>query len=166
MPLLFPNNDREKNILVKWASDKLHGADFGQCRAIGVHHGDEIVAVAIYNGYRPPNIDITFVTISPRWASPKTVKALLRYPFKQLGCKRITAITEATNQPARAFLCRLGFKLEGIHPGALLTGDAITYGLLAKDAARWLEEIPGVEKYAFIARSARSSGDCERANCL
>jgi RimJ/RimL family protein N-acetyltransferase len=46
----------------------------------------------------------------------------------------------ATNQPARAFLCRLGFKQEGIHPDALPDGDAVTYGLLRKDAARWLED--------------------------
>jgi hypothetical protein len=56
-------------MLVNWAGDRLGVADFRPCTAIGVVHRDEIVAAAIYNNYRPPNIDITFVTPSPRWAS-------------------------------------------------------------------------------------------------
>lgn len=140
MPLIWPKNRGETDTLVQWASQQLGGLDFGLCEAIGVHHGDELVAVAVYNGLRWPNIEITFVTSSPRWASPSAVKALIAYPFRQLGVRRITAVTEAKNQPARAFLCRLGFKPEGFHPDALPTGDAITYGLLRKDASKWLGE--------------------------
>lgn len=133
--------------LAAWAADRLGtpNHDFGPHVSIGVVHRDQIVAAAIYNEYRHPNIQVTFVTASPRWASPGTVKTILRYPFLQLGCSRITAITNATNQPARAFLCRLGFREEGIHPDALPDGDAVTYGLLRKDAARWLEDKERVE---------------------
>lgn len=140
MPVLIPSNQDETDTLVKWASDRLGLKSFGPCTAIGIVHHSKLVAVAVFNEYRHPNIEITFVTSSPRWASPQSVRAILAYPFKQLGCKRITAITEATNQPARAFLCRLGFKHEGTHPDALPNGTAITYGLLARDAAPWLEE--------------------------
>ena len=140
MPVLFPKNEAETRTLVEWASDRLGLKSFGPCSVVGVHHGNKLVAVAVFSEYRHPNIEITFVTESPRWASPKTVRTILSYPFLQLGCKRITAITEAANQPARAFLCRLGFCKEGEHPDALPTGMAITYGLLRKDAARWLEE--------------------------
>lgn len=126
--------------LAAWAGERIGVKDFGPCIAIGVSHKDQIVAAAIYNEYRHPNIEVTFVTASPRWASPGAIKAIIGYPFLQLGCKRITAITDAKNQPARAFLCRLGFREEGVHPDALPTGDAVTYGLLRKHAARWLEE--------------------------
>jgi RimJ/RimL family protein N-acetyltransferase len=128
--------------LAAWAAERLalKNFNFGPCVSIGVVHKGELVAAAIYNEYRHPNIQITFVTTSPRWASPGAVRTILQYPFRQLGCKRITAITDATNQPARAFLCRLGFKEEGVHPDALPSGDAVTYGLVAKDAARWLSE--------------------------
>ncbi len=129
--------DRE---LARWAGERLGISDFGPMSAIGVVHGSDIVAAAIFSNYRIPNIEVTFVTSSPRWASPKAVREIISYPFKQLGCKRITAVTEATNQPARAFLCRLGFRQEGVHPDALPTGDAITYGLLERDASRWLAE--------------------------
>lgn len=126
--------------LATWAGERIGISDFGPCVSIGVTHKGEIAAVAVYSRYSHPDIHVTFVTSSPRWASPGAIKAILGYPFKQLGCKRISAITSATNQPARAFLCRLGFKQEGIHPDAFPDGDAISYGLLRKDAARWLSE--------------------------
>jgi RimJ/RimL family protein N-acetyltransferase len=124
----------------RWAGDRIGVEDWGPCRAIGVMWHGEIVAAAVFNNFRWPNIEISFVTASPRWATPQAVKAIFRYPFVQLDCKRLTSTTEATNQRARAFLCRLGFRHEGTHPDALPTGDAATYGLLRKDAAKWLTE--------------------------
>lgn len=124
--------------LSKWAERRLEVEDFGLCKTIGVMCDDEIVAVAVFNQWRHPNIEISFVTSDRRWATPEAVRAILRYPFVQLGCKRITSTTEAKNQRARAFLCRLGFREEGYHPDALPNGDAVTYGLLARDAARWI----------------------------
>ena len=116
--------------------------------SIGVAHRGKIVAVAVFNNYRPPNIEITFVTTSSRWASPNAVRTIIRYPFLELRCKRITAIIEATNQPARAFLCRLGFKLEGVHPDVFTSGAAETYGLLLKDAGRWVAEEFHEQRYS------------------
>jgi RimJ/RimL family protein N-acetyltransferase len=125
-------------VLIRWAGERLGIADFRPCSTIGVERHGEIVAVAIYNNYRPPCIDITFVSSSPRWASKHVIRTMLRYPFVQLGCKRLTAVTAAQNVTARAFLQRLGFFQEGVHPDALPTGDAVSHGLLAKHAARWL----------------------------
>jgi RimJ/RimL family protein N-acetyltransferase len=140
--LLFHCDDA----LAKWAGDRL-GMEIGKPNtSIGVVHRNELVAVAVFNNFRLPNIEITFVTSSPRWASPGAVRAILRYPFVQLRCKRLTAIIEATNQPARAFLCRLGFKLEGIHPDVFASGAAETYGLLLKDAQRWVAEESPLEQ--------------------
>jgi len=124
--------------LAHWAGSRIGIVDFGPSVAIGVAHKGEIVAAAIYNQYSHPNIYITFVTSSPRWASPGAVKAIFRYPFVQLKCKRITAVTEAKNERAKAFLVRLGFKAEGVHPDLFPDDDGLSYGLLARDAARWL----------------------------
>jgi RimJ/RimL family protein N-acetyltransferase len=66
------------------------------------------------------------------------VSAILRYPFVQLRCARVTAVTQSQNARARGFLCRLGFRQEGVHPDALPSGDAVSYGLLARDATRWI----------------------------
>lgn len=113
-------------------------------RSFGVIRDNMLIAVIFFSEYRPPNIEITVWSNDRRWATRPVIRAVMQYAFQQLGCKRITATTEATNQPARAFLCHFGFRQEGIHPDALPTGDAVSYGLLRKDAARWLAEDPGL----------------------
>lgn len=127
-------------LLARWAGERLGIADFGPCVTIGVVHSGRIVAVALYNKYLHPNIEVTFVTASPRWASPGAVRTILSYPFVQLSCKRVTATTESANHAARRFLERLGFRQEGYHPDALPSGDAVTYGLTRAGAARWLRK--------------------------
>lgn len=124
--------------VARWAGERLRVADWGPCRAIGIVRGGDLVAGVVYSQYRHPNIEVSIATSARSWATPGAIRAIMRYPFVQLGCKRLTATTEATNQRARAFLCRLGFRQEGLHPDALPTGDAVTYGLLARDAARWI----------------------------
>jgi RimJ/RimL family protein N-acetyltransferase len=59
------------------------------------------------------------------------------YPFNQVGCRRLTATTEAKNQPVRAFLCHLGFREEGVIRQGFPTDDAVVYGML-RDECRWL----------------------------
>ena len=126
--------------VARWAGERLGVDDWGPCTTIAVLRNWEIVAAAVYNNYRHPNIEGSFVTTDPRWATPGVVRTMFRYPFVQLECKRVTATIEAKNQRIRAFLCRLGFREEGYHVDALPSGDAITLGLLAKDAARWIGE--------------------------
>ena len=136
--MLVYGHDRELSL---WAGKRL-GLD-GPIRgydpvAIGVARGGAIVAVALFANHQGPNIEITFVTSTPRWASHEMIRGILSYPFVQLACKRVTAVTEACNTDARAFLERLGFCQEGTHPDAFPSGDGISYGLLRKDAERWL----------------------------
>lgn len=126
--------------LSRWAGDQLGIRDWGPCSAIGVVARGNLVAAAVFHCYRDPDIEISFVTTDKRWATPQTVRGIMRYPFIQLGCKRMTAITGATNQSTRTFLCRLGFRQEGYHRDAFHADDAVSYGLLRKDAARWLAE--------------------------
>jgi hypothetical protein len=145
--------------LSRWAGDRLGISDFGPCVAIGVLRNEKIAAVAVFSQYRHPNIEISFVMENPRWATVHAVSGILRYPFVQVGCKRVSAITEGTNQRARAFLCRLGFQLEGIHPDLLPTGDGYSYGLLRKDAARWLKEDNHGQIESLTASNPRSRCD-------
>lgn len=126
--------------IAAWAGRQLGIADWGPCSAIGVLRNHELVAAAVFNRFVWPNIEISFVTTDRRWATPQAVKAIMVYPFLQLGVKRLTSTTEASNQRAIAFLCRMGFRLEGEHPDALPSGTALTFGLLRKDAEKWLAE--------------------------
>lgn len=140
--------------LARWAGDRIGVSDFGPCQAIGVIRNAEIAAVAVFNQFRWPNIEISFVTADPRWATRQNIREIMGYPFNKLQCKRLTAITEHTNQRTIAFLCRLGFREEGYHPDVFENGNAaITYGLLRKDALRWIEDIPSGEKRRLASSS-------------
>jgi len=107
--------------------------------AIGVASDEgEIIGVAIYHNFRHTDIEITFVTSTPRWATKATVRSLLHYPFFQLGVDRMTAITRKSNKKARKLLEGLGFLLEGTHPYAAMGKTACTYGLYRQNAIdRW-----------------------------
>lgn len=136
--MLIYGHDRELSL---WAAQQLgfeHPICAREPKAIGVARNGRIVAAAIFSRYDPPSIEVTFVTTTPRWASRKAIKAILSYPFVQLGCRRVTAITEECNRPARAFLERIGFRQEGIHPDAFASGTGISYGLLRAAAEQWL----------------------------
>ena len=110
--------------------------------AIGVaSDSGDIMGVAIYHNYRQNDIEITFITATPRWATPGNIRALLHYPFIQLGVKRMTAITKKSNKKARSFMTRLGFVLEGTHPYAARDcTTSCTYGLYSKNAEKWTNE--------------------------
>lgn len=115
-------------------------ADFGASVAIGVSSpGGDLLAGAVYNNWRAPNIEITFAIGSSKWASRGAIACILRYPFVQLGCLRITAFTAARNERARAFLVNplIGFQQEGYHPNGFPEDDAVSYGLLRRNC-RWL----------------------------
>lgn len=129
-------------LVARWCGIHLGIRDFGPCAAVGVLDSDKnLVAGAVFNNYRPPNIEISFVSTSPKWATKGNITGILSYPFR-IGCERITAVVAAENIVTQKFLQRLGFVIEGYHPRALRTGAAITYGLL-KEQCRWLGEASG-----------------------
>ncbi len=75
------------------------------------------------------------------WLSRGNLKVFLGdYPFKQLGCHRISAMVAKSNKKARHVIERLGFRNEGTIRGAFAPGkDGIFYGLL-KEESRFLRE--------------------------
>ncbi len=114
--------------------------------AIGVTDEENILCVALFNNFgqnrrnETYDLQVTFVAATPRWATPGNIRAILHYPFIQLGVKRMTAITDKSNKKARKLLEGIGFRLEGTHPyGADGVAPSLTYGLYAEQAKRWLD---------------------------
>jgi len=123
--------------IARWVGQRVGVDDFGKCVTIGILSGDELIAGVVFNNYRPPGIEATIASTSPRWCNRATLAVIFGYVFDQLRCRRLTAITEATNQPVRAFLCHLGFREEGLLRHGFMTGDAALYGMVREDC-RWL----------------------------
>jgi RimJ/RimL family protein N-acetyltransferase len=118
-------------------------ADWGSCTTIGIARGGDLIAGVVFNNFCWPNIEGSIASTTPRWCSRRNLAAIFAYPFRQLDCHRMGATTGVTNQPVRAFLCRLGFREEGVcrqaWPPSVAnpTGDAVLYGM-TPDECRWL----------------------------
>jgi RimJ/RimL family protein N-acetyltransferase len=123
--------------VAQWVGERIGIRDFGAYTALGILSGDQLIAGVVFNNWRPPGIEVTMASTSPRWCTRSTLAAIFWYVFEQIGCKRLTALTEAKNQPVRAFLCHLGFQQEGLLRYGFPTDDAVIYGML-KEECRWL----------------------------
>lgn len=97
-----------------------------------------MAAGAVYHAYRPEfrGIEISFAMRPGLYLSRSAISALLRYPFIELNCVRVTAVTPLKATSTRQFLEKLGFKREGVLRRAFGTDDAVVYGMLAKEWAR------------------------------
>lgn len=124
----------EDAAVARWVGDRLDIVDFGPCAAIGFMRNDELIAGVVYNNWHHPSdpglIEASIASTTPRWCNRATLAVIFGYPFNQLGCRRLTATTEAKNQPVRAFLCHLGFREEGVIRQGFPTDDAVVYGML------------------------------------
>lgn len=131
-------DDRERVCL--WAAENMRAehVNFGSASAIGLESGGELVAAVVYDSYYHPSISGHIVSDgSRRWACRMFLRAMFDYPFRQLGCARITAPIAEGNTEAISFVERLGFELEGRLRKALPDGrDRLIYGIL-KENCKW-----------------------------
>lgn len=143
----------ENALVAEWVSQRITSinADFKNCVAIGVTKNGKLIAGVVYHNYFPDfkNIELSMAADSPMWATKDIIKALLQYPFIQLGCKRITTCTSARNKRALKFNYGIGFRREGVIRRGYGNHDMIICGMLRKEAERWLktekEEVNGQE---------------------
>jgi RimJ/RimL family protein N-acetyltransferase len=139
-----------------WVAQRLKNVrDFRDYKAIGVTDGREVLAAVVYHDYRPAykSIEISMAANNPRWALRSVISALLSYPFVQLQCERITLTIPKKNRRARRFVKGIGFVEEGCARKGFGRDDAMIYGMLRREAMRWLEEKHG-KKFTERACSA------------
>ena len=100
--------------------------------AIGLERDGKLVAGTIYEGYNGHNVWM-HVAIPVR-ITPAFLRYCFRYPFIELGCKRVSGYVEASNAKARRFDEHLGFQQEAVLRGAASDGgDVILYRMTRED---------------------------------
>jgi len=140
-PLTIVGGERERVGL--WLLDKLPEVTSlpGGYEAIGVARGDVLVGGCLFSDFSPcigGGADIRMWAAGSNWISRRVIGVMLGYPFRRLGCHRITAVTAKKNKPCRKMLEDLGFRLEGTaRHGFGIGKDAMIYGLLRSDQ-RWV----------------------------
>lgn len=112
---------------------------FGACTAIGVTLDGAVIAGVVYHEYRGHMMQLSIAADSQKWATRKTLRHLLGYPFLQCHVARITACVAKGNKRSRSLVERLGFKLEGtIRRGFDGQKDLLVYGMLREEANKWI----------------------------
>ena len=98
---------------VIWASNllKIKPDYFGECTTIAVTGPRP--AVIVYSRYNGINCEVTVAATGSNWLRTPILKVLLAYPFKQLGCRRITLLISDTNERTRKAAQHVGFTHEG-----------------------------------------------------
>jgi RimJ/RimL family protein N-acetyltransferase len=105
---------------------------------IGVADDVRLIAGMVYHQYRGHDLVMTFASDSPKWANKGNLGAFFRYPFGQLGCKRVTTFAARKNKRSRKLIEGVGFKLEGVMRKGNGDQDAMIYGMLAEEC-KWIE---------------------------
>lgn len=127
--LIF-GKDRE---IVYWVQKQLGMKDLEvPASGMGFAKDGELIGGAIYFNFREDDVEMGVATISPHWASRRSLKAMFGYPFDLLGADRITVYIKQDNAKSRDRAERLGFVREGMK-----RPDVIMYGML-KSECKWL----------------------------
>ena len=132
---------QEDEAVAEWVSGHLRqNPRFEKFTAIGMARDGLPIAGVVYHDHdaKHGDIQLSIAATTPAWCSRTSLAVFLGYPFNQLKCNRVTAVCHQRNKQARAFLKRLGFKEEGILRQKYFPRDAVVYGMLKKEAAKWL----------------------------
>ncbi len=133
----------EKELVGRWLLERLPEVTAlpGGYEAIGVARGDLLVGGCLFTDYTPApygGASIQVWCAGHDWISRKTIRVMLGYPFRQLNCHRITALTAKKNRACRSMMEGLGFRLEGLVRAGYGPGrDACLYGLL-RNQQKWV----------------------------
>ena len=107
------------------------------CMLMGVVKDDDIIGAVLYHRFRWPDIEMGIYTTDKSWCTRNILKSMFSYPFFQLGCARVTAVTDPSKPEVCKFIERLGFVREGRLRNALPHGDQIIFGM-TRDECRWI----------------------------
>jgi RimJ/RimL family protein N-acetyltransferase len=115
----------------------LRNEGLGPCTTFAVanEEGTKILGAVAFQNHRPAfrSIEWSAAADTANWLSPSVIRTIMRYPFVQLGCVRITAFIGRQNIRSRAFQERFGFKHEGTMRRQLGGSDLCVYGMLLSD---------------------------------
>lgn len=143
--IYVPKNDAEAKALQQIVERKL-GITLGMCACLGVLSPDQkqLRAIAVFNNYRGRNIELSFVAMTPRWATRLNILTVLWYAFGQIGVARVTCLVRRSNKRARKLLEGVGFQPEGRLRQADSDGaHLLIYGLLASEYEQLVERYHG-----------------------
>lgn len=127
--------------IMQFVAERTDEKEYRDYTALGLERDGELVAGVLFTNYTRAAILMHVASDGSRsWMTPGFLCASFRYPFIQLGCRRVTGLVRADNTAAQRFDEHLGFRREGILREGTTDGcDLILYGML-KSECRFLGE--------------------------
>lgn len=134
-----------------WVAARIpHVRTFGDgAYAIGVTRDNEPIGGVVYTNYREGDIEMSAAG-SPGWLDRFILDVVFAYPFRQLGCRRVTTIVPKRLKAVRRFNEKVGFRLEGVIREGFPKDDAVVFGMLRREC-RWLRGKDGKEQQSEAA---------------
>lgn len=126
----------------EWVSSKIYGVDKfpSDAPSIGMLENGKIVGGVVYTMYTGTGIMMNVAGGYKGWINREFLHVAFSYPFKQLGCTRVSGLVRVDNPVAQDFDERLGFKREGlIRKGDDDGMDLIMYGML-REECKWIKD--------------------------
>ena len=127
--------------VVDWVAKRTNEfGRFGSDIGIGWQKEGRLVAGVVYADWNGPNVVCHIASDgSKRWATRAYLNVIFDYPFRQLGCRRITALVGEGNSASRRFVQHLGFELETTLEAAHPTGDLLIFRMW-KRGCKWISQ--------------------------
>jgi len=119
--LYYPRTDAEKKVLLNWCVDLLPmRAQIAPSMAqpVGVVSDDyaRLYAVAVWHNYIAEYglIELTAASKAGaiHWGRPSVIRDILRYPFQQIGIRKMVVHIAASNRAANAVAAKAGLTRE------------------------------------------------------
>jgi len=124
--------------LVQFVGSRIEGGErgFGECVAMGVIDGDELLGAVIYHNYNPESgvIEISGASTHSRWLTRGVLWAMYNYPFNEIGCQMVVQRSSEKNRMwngrgLQRILKNLGFVETRIKRGRGRNEDELIYTL-------------------------------------
>lgn len=109
--------------------------DDGPFEVFGVARNGVLRGAVMFTRFADGDITMTCAG-DPGWTTRASLRLIFSYPFRQLGCRRVTALVSEINAPMRNYCERMGFVREGIKRQGLPGSDIYLYGML-REECRW-----------------------------
>lgn len=123
-----------------WASERIGLGDHwpSDTVTIALEEGGRLVVAALFNHFELSDCHIHVASDGSRnWARRDVLAAVFAFPFRQIGCSRITAPIASRNKASLIMAIKLGFVPEGRKERAL-GDDDLSLLVMFNERCPWL----------------------------
>jgi len=115
MRIVWASDARQKQLLAEWVSKIIWprgNQGVGNCQAMAVVDGDELIAGVLFHNWEPEAgiIELTSASIDKRWITRPVLKAMFEYPFIECKCQAVVLRVADDNKPMHRIAKAYGFE--------------------------------------------------------